>query len=401
MHGMIRVWTGLLAMMSVLGAETADPIEMSAQPLFTEQGQHKTVRIIRGPRGHRGRKGATGAMGATGATGATGVAGPMGLPGIAGPTGAVGIMGPTGLTGESGQPGPTGERGPTGLTGSIGSTGSMGPTGATGPIGENGLTGPTGAIGQIGASGATGPTGPTGVTGPIGLTGETGSIGPTGSIGITGAIGPTGDSGPTGSTGETGPTGVTGPTGLMGQTGAEGAVGSTGPTGPTGATGPGTIIPFASGDPVTLIDSALATTGAVMGFGGSASTIDLSTTNIDLTTLSDYAFSMPRDGTLTTLAAFFSVQTAVSLIGETATIQAQVYISSTPDNTFTPVGAPLSLSPALTGLITVGTIARGTLSLNVPVTTETRVLLVFSVLAGDGALLSPIVGYASAGLLIE
>ena len=308
-----------------------------------------------------------------------------------GPTGATGATGPTGVTGVIG---PTGATGATGPTGPTGATGEDGATGATGP------TGPTGATGEDGAIGPTGPTGVTGATGPTGPTGATGATGPTGATGEDGATGPTG---PTGATGEDGATGATGPTG------ATGATGSTGPTGSTGAAGASAIIPFASGLPVSLttIAGGLVGTPAFIGFGSSAPGISIIGNTIDLTnpsgTLTNFAFTMPRDGVITSIDVFFSTTAALSLVGSTITIEAKLYESIAPNNTMTVVpGTTVTLTPSLTGVISIGTISKGILTgLNINVPAGTRLMLVLTARASGLSLVNTVAGYVSAGVAID
>ena len=240
----------------------------------------------------------------------------------------------------------------------------------------------------------TGPTGATGVTGPTGSTGANGVTGPTG---------------PTGSTGANGVTGPTGPTGVNGVTGPTGATGPTGPTGTAGVNGTGAIIPFASGLPVALttIAGGLAGLPAFVGFGSSVQGLTVLGTTIDITnasgTLSNFAFQVPRAGTITSFSAFFSTTLALSLIGSTVTVNAQIYQSATPNNVFSPIaGTLINLTPSLTGTISVGTLLNGSLSgLNIPVTAQTRLMLVFSASASGLTLINTVTGYASAGLGIN
>ena len=308
-----------------------------------------------------------------------------------GPTGATGATGPTGPTGATGEDGATGATGPTGATGATGPTGPTGATGATGP------TGPTGATGE---DGATGPTGPTGATGEDGATGATGPTGATGEDGATGATGPTGTNGANGDRGPTGPTGITG---------ATGATGSTGPTGSTGAAGASAIIPFASGLPVSLttIAGGLVGTPAFIGFGSSAPGISIIGNTIDLTnpsgTLTNFAFTMPRDGVITSIDVFFSTTAALSLVGSTITIEAKLYESIAPNNTMTVVpGTTVTLTPSLTGVISIGTISKGILTgLNINVPAGTRLMLVLTARASGLSLVNTVAGYVSAGVAID
>lgn len=239
--------------------------------------------------------------------------------------------------------------------------------------------------------------------------GPTGADGATGPTGATGADGATGATGADGATGATGATGADGATGATGATGADGATGATGATGPTGIAGTGAIIPFASGLPVALttIAGGLAGLPAFVGFGSSAQGLTLLGSTIDITnaagTLSNFAFQVPRAGTITSFSAFFSTTVALSLVGSTVTVNAQIYQSTTPNNVFSPIaGTLISLTPSLSGLISVGTLLNGALTgLNIPVTAQTRLMLVFSATASGLTLLNTVTGYASAGLSIN
>ncbi|PAC80794.1 hypothetical protein CHI05_15390, partial [Bacillus sp. 7788] len=204
----------------------------------------------------------------------------------------------------------------------------------------------------------------------------------------------------TGATGDTGATGVTGVTGATGDTGA------TGVTGATGATGSSAIIPFASGTPavLTTIAGGLVGTSSLVGFGSSATGVSILGGIIDLTgaagTLLNMAFSVPRDGTITSFAGYFSTTAALALVGTSITVTASLFASPTPDNSFTQV-ASVTLAPPLTGILTIGAISNGIATgLNVPVTAETRLLVVFSATATGLSLINTVAGYASAGLSI-
>ena len=118
--------------------------------------------------------------------------------------------------------------------------------------------------------------------------------------------------------------------------------------------------------------------------------------------MANMAFSVPRDGIITDIAAYFSVVLGLSLVGTTVTVQAQLFSSPTPDNTFAPIpGTLVTLSPALTGVIAIGAITSGSLTgLSIPVTAETRLLMVFTITATGISLLNTLTGYASAGVNI-
>ncbi|WP_339845233.1 exosporium glycoprotein BclB-related protein [Paenibacillus sp. FSL W7-1088] len=365
-----------------------------------------------GTAGVTGVTGATGTAGTTGVTGATGTAGVTGVTGATGTAGTTGVTGATGTAGTAGTTGATGTAGVTGATGATGTAGTTGVTGATGTAGTTGATGATGTAGETGATGATGTAGVTGVTGATGTAGTTGVTGATGTAGTTGVTGATGTAGVTGVTGATGPagvTGVTGATGTAGVTGVTGATGTAGVTGATGATGSGAIIPYASGLPVALttVLGGLLNTSSLVGFGNSATGVSVNGGIIDLTgaagTLLNFAFSASRTGTITSLAAYFSTTAGLSLVGSTVTITAQLFRSTTPNNSFTAVpGALVTLAPPLTGILALGTISSGlTTGLSIPVAAGDRLLMVFSASVTAGVdVATTIAGYASGGLTI-
>ncbi|MFX3649695.1 MAG: exosporium glycoprotein BclB-related protein [Paenibacillus sp.] len=281
------------------------------------------------------------------------------------------------------------------ITTGLRNIGIQGLAGPAGPAGPQGVPGPQGPAGAAGSQGAVGPAG------PIGPVGTAGTQGPTGATGATGAAGPAG--------GATGPTGATGSTGAVGAAGITGATGVTGVTGVTGATGSGAIIPFASGGPaiLTTVAGGLVGTTSLIGFGSSATGVSILGGTIDLTgtivgPLINFAFSVPRDGVITSIAAYFSTTATLALVDSTVTITAQLFSSPTPDNAFTAVpGAVVTLAPPLTGNIALGTISNGiTTGLTIPVTAQTRLLLVFSATATGLTLLNTVIGYASGGVNI-
>jgi len=125
---------------------------------------------------------------------------------------------------------------------------------------------------------------------------------------------------------------------------------------------------------------------------------------IDITLLANTSFSVPRDGTIKSLSGVFNTTVALSLIGSTATITGQLYSAPATSNSFTAVpGASVTLTPSLTGLLAIGTIAAGmTTGLNIPVTAGTRLLLVFSPKITAGLdLAAAFTGNISAGLAID
>ncbi|WP_138475399.1 exosporium glycoprotein BclB-related protein [Dyadobacter bucti] len=169
------------------------------------------------------------------------------------------------------------------------------------------------------------------------------------------------------------------------------------------------IIPYASGTPVVLttVLGGLLNTSSLVGFGSSATGVSIAGGTVDLTggpgILLNTAFSMPRDGIIESVSAYFSTTAALSLIGSTVTITAQLYQSTTPNNTFTAVpGAVVTLAPPFTGILALGSISNGiTTGLSIPVTAQTRLLMVYTANVTAGIdIASTIAGYASGGVSI-
>ncbi|PSK93399.1 exosporium glycoprotein BclB-related protein [Taibaiella chishuiensis] len=171
----------------------------------------------------------------------------------------------------------------------------------------------------------------------------------------------------------------------------------------------GTIIPFASGIPVTLttLIGGFSGTGALVGFGNAASGINLTTSSFDISgggaALINCAFVAPRSGAITSVAAHFSAAVALALLGSDVNITAQLYSAPAGSNVFTAVaGATVALTPAFTALIPIGTTATGiTTGLNIPVTAGSRYVLVYAATMNGLPVVSNISGYASAGININ
>ena len=153
----------------------------------------------------------------------------------------------------------------------------------------------------------------------------------------------------------------------------------------------------------TVLGGLLGTT-TLVGFGDSVPGVSILGGTIDTTALFNVAFSMPRAGTITSLAAYFSTTLGLALVGSTVSITAQLYQSTTPNNVFTPVaGASVTLAPPLSGVVAIGATSSGiTTGLNIPVAAGTRLLLVFSAAVTAGLdIATAVIGYASAGLAIS
>jgi BclB C-terminal domain-containing protein len=118
-------------------------------------------------------------------------------------------------------------------------------------------------------------------------------------------------------------------------------------------------------------------------------------------TLGGIPQSVPQAETITSVAGYFSTNAALTLIGSTVTVTAQLYSSTTPNNTFTAVpGAIVTLAPALTGILALGTDESGiTTGLSIPVTAQTRLMVVYSATVTAGLdVATTISGAGSAGI---
>lgn len=106
---------------------------------------------------------------------------------------------------------------------------------------------------------------------------------------------------------------------------------------------------------------------------------------------------MPRAGTITSLAAYLSATAALALLTP-LTYTVQIYASAAPDEVFAPVtGATVDMT--ITGIISIGDTFNAVVTgLSIPVTAQTRLLLVAS--ASGGGIIGSVVGSLSAGLSI-
>ncbi|GFP78130.1 exosporium glycoprotein BclB-related protein [Clostridium fungisolvens] len=166
----------------------------------------------------------------------------------------------------------------------------------------------------------------------------------------------------------------------------------------------GGIIPFASDayTPIilTTLAGALFSNATLVAFGTSVSGFPLSNNGTTLTipaVTGNDAFSMPRSGVITSIAANFTVTTAVTLTTP-VTIVAQLFRANS--STFTAIpGASVNLG-LLQGSLSVGDSVSGIANFAAPVDAGTRVMMVFYATNPTGVA-STIRGYANAGTEIK
>jgi BclB C-terminal domain-containing protein len=260
----------------------------------------------------------------------------------------------------------------------------------TGRLGKCAAGAIVGNPGPTGATGATGATGPAGVTGATGATGQAGPAGPTGPTGVQGPAGQTGAQGPIGATGLQGPTGAQGDIGLPGPTGA---------TGPAGASGGKAIMSSsAKGMVLTTLGGGLVGNVAVLPLNGyvpAAPTQSLLSGMLDLTAIQSadgVPQLFPADVTITGLSGYVQNTVAMSLVGTTISIQAQLYTSPQGSNVFAAVpGAVCTMAPFFTGIISLGASAECAIAgLNIPVAAGRKGVVVLSATASGLSLMNTV-----------
>lgn len=172
---------------------------------------------------------------------------------------------------------------------------------------------------------------------------------------------------------------------------------------------PGSIIPFASGSPIFIntVNGGQSGNASLLGFGSAAIDVPLLDGYINLMgsklePVINFAFSVPRAGCITSIAAYFSNVVELNLVNSTVNVIAQVFKSTTTNNIFYPIQDTfLVLGPPLTGTVSIGTVCKGASSnLSIDVNIEDRLLLVIFATASGLSLINSIIGYASAGLTI-
>ncbi|MEH6889154.1 exosporium glycoprotein BclB-related protein, partial [Bacillus sp. JJ864] len=173
-------------------------------------------------------------------------------------------------------------------------------------------------------------------------------------------------------------------------------------TGSQGPTGSSAIIPYASGGPATLNTVVVGTnTGTILGFGSSFAGVDVSGATITLApgSVLDFAFVMPRAGTITSLSGFFSATAALALLPSSANVQMQIYTAPASSNIFSPVGTPLAL-PSFT-ILSIGDTFANIQAQSISVSAQDKILLVVSTNTQGISLLTTVAGFASAGITID
>lgn len=85
----------------------------------------------------------------------------------------------------------------------------------------------------------------------------------------------------------------------------------------------------------------------------------------------------------------------------TITVQAQLYVAAANSSTFTPLGSPVSLSPALGLVIAVGANCSALQAVSLPLTAGQKLLIVFRINPSGISIAETFLGFASAGINIH
>jgi len=165
-----------------------------------------------------------------------------------------------------------------------------------------------------------------------------------------------------------------------------------------------TWIPYATGPAADLVFATGATTASqAIGFGSSGTVLVSGPLGSITLTDPNFAFAVPREACLRTLAAYLTVTTApVEGLG-TVTIFAQLYRAEPGSNLFTPIPGATVAFPAITSTTAVGTTFNGIVKgINYPLCEQDRLLLVYTATSTGAAAEGDTIGFtASAGVAIS
>lgn len=222
--------------------------------------------------------------------------------------------------------------------------------------------------------------------------------------------------GPPGSTGPAGGDGADGADGASGPSGATGAAGPAGATGPSGAAGDEAptlgfdgLVAYASGDPIVITTVAGAADEVALPAFGTWASFDTngSLTPLDLTgapaTLLNTAFTVPADGTITRLSAFFSSTTTQVLGTSVLEYGVALYVAAGADNTFEAVLDSVANFSPLSGNVVPGSADSFEFSPLTPIAVEagSRILMVVAASATGTSPDNTLSGYFSGSIQFE
>lgn len=137
-----------------------------------------------------------------------------------------------------------------------------------------------------------------------------------------------------------------------------------------------------------------------VGFG---TAIDTNATNPLNLAIPNEAFTVSKNGFITSIAATFVLRDQADFQTSQSMIRATIYKAAKGSNDFFATAATVELTPTLTGLKPAGSISSGLAQVNVAVEAEERLVMVFSLSQTNlpvGFTGGTIVGFESAGITI-
>jgi BclB C-terminal domain-containing protein len=111
---------------------------------------------------------------------------------------------------------------------------------------------------------------------------------------------------------------------------------------------------------------------------------------------------VPKSATITDLTLYFTNTAALNLLNTNIQVTGRIFVSTTPNNSFSQLGPDFNIDIPLTGVLEIGGIRSQSyhgLSLVVP--EKTRLVLVVSATASGLSLVNTVVGYVSAGVMLS
>lgn len=183
--------------------------------------------------------------------------------------------------------------------------------------------------------------------------------------------------------------------------GPRGPRGATGPAGPSGEGTPLMIIPFSSGQPMSLTTNADGTSDALFAIGSSANSgaLELTGATIVLDTGNNAAFLLPAEMVMTKVTATFFAS-ADMVLDPAVLLNAAVYIASPPGNIFTPIVASV-LDFGLWENVTAGDFVTASVDLNTTIAENSLLMFVFYITSEEGDDPQLLPGTVSGGIVFQ
>lgn len=185
--------------------------------------------------------------------------------------------------------------------------------------------------------------------------------------------------------------------GPQGPRGQDGANGPTGPTGPAGLSTPNIVVPYttASTQIISSITPPFLGRVHLVPFGGSPAGRQLfsngpSGPELVLLPIQHYAYNMPQDKTIASIAATFTFSDFVDTPpppGTELTARVEIWVASNHSNIFTPSGAgvsfPTLVVPEVPSDLDHTVQSAGPVALNVLIPAGSRILMVCSMTCAE------------------